>query len=78
MYLPRKPEAEGKGLCGYSIAPRTPAYGLEGPRQVLNSTVEPPAKPRALPGPPTVCRIMAFMAIIMGLGPLVYILLGFR
>ena len=27
---------------------------------------------------PKVCRIVAFMAIIMGLGPLFYILLGFR
>ena len=27
---------------------------------------------------PKVCKIMAFMAIIMGLGPLFYILLGFR
>ena len=25
-----------------------------------------------------VCKIMAFMAVIMGLGPLFYILLGFR
>ena len=31
-----------------------------------------------LPGPPKVCRIMAFMAIIMGLGLLFYIPLGFR
>ena len=28
--------------------------------------------------PPKVCKIMAFMAVIMGLGPLFYILLGFR
>ena len=27
---------------------------------------------------PKVCKIMAFMAISMGLGPLFYILLGFR
>ena len=27
---------------------------------------------------PKVCKIMAFMAIIMGLGPLFYLLLGFR
>ena len=27
---------------------------------------------------PKVCKIMAFMAIIMGLGQLFYILLGFR
>ena len=27
---------------------------------------------------PKVCRIMALMAVIMGLGPLLYILLGFR
>ena len=27
---------------------------------------------------PKACKIMAFMAIIMGLGPLFYILLGFR
>ena len=29
-------------------------------------------------GPPKVCKIMAFWAIIMGLGLLFYILLGFR
>ena len=29
-----------------------------------------------LPKPPKVCKIMAFMAVIMGLGPLFYILLG--
>ena len=27
---------------------------------------------------PKVCEIMAFMAVIMGLGPFLYILLGFR
>ena len=27
---------------------------------------------------PKACKIMAFMAFIMGLGPLFYILLGFR
>ena len=31
-----------------------------------------------LPGPPKVCKITAFMAIIMGLGLLSYILLAFR
>ena len=30
-----------------------------------------------LPGPPKVCKIIAFMAVIMGLGLLFYILLGF-
>ena len=29
-------------------------------------------------GTPKVCKIMAFMAVIMGLGLLFYILLGFR
>ena len=33
---------------------------------------------KGLPGPPKVCKIMAFMAIVMGLGLLFYILLGFR
>ena len=33
---------------------------------------------RVLPGPPTVCKIMAFRVIIMGLGLLFYIFLGFR
>ena len=41
-------------------------YGLEGVRF------------RGLPGPPKVCKIMAFMAILGGSGPLFYILLGFR
>ena len=31
-----------------------------------------------VPGPQKVCKIMAFMAIIMRLGLLFYILLGFR
>ena len=34
--------------------------------------------PSLLPKPPKVCKIMAFMAIILGLGLLFYILLGFR
>ena len=31
-----------------------------------------------LPEPPKVCKIMALMAVIMGLGLLFHILLGFR
>ena len=27
---------------------------------------------------PKLCKIMAFMAVLMGLGPLFYILFGFR
>ena len=34
--------------------------------------------PEALPGPQEVCKIMASMAVITGLGPLFNILLGFR
>ena len=37
-----------------------------------------PEPPKHVPGPPKVCRIMAFIAIIMGLGLLFYILLGSR
>ena len=33
---------------------------------------------KTLPGPKKVCKIMAFGAIIMGLGPLFHIFWGFR
>ena len=41
-------------------------------------SLRPPSATALLPGPPKVCKIMAFMAIIGGFGLLFYILLGFR
>ena len=45
---------------------------LPSPLHIFNSQI------RSLAWTPKVCKIMAFMAIILGLGLLFYILLGFR
>ena len=57
----------------YSLVPYLPPGSILGVRAQLDTL-----RHFDLPGPPKVCKIMAFMDIIMGLGLLFYILLGFR
>ena len=49
-----------------------------GPYRTCNLKLGSGFRGMGLPEPQKVCKMMTFMAITMGLGRLVYILLGFR